>query len=67
MASSIEIGSRFEHGERLKRTWIVTELVTPPGDRIAHARMVAEADPHATKTVSVFALGDPRLFRRLAA
>jgi hypothetical protein len=63
---SVEVGQRYRsrHSNFLGRTgdvWVVEDLFTA-SDAMPYAKLVAEADPSLSKTLSIAALIDRRRF-----
>jgi hypothetical protein len=54
----VELGQLFAYGEDARAMWRVARLL---GDRI-HVVLVRRDDPTRQKTVSIWALGNQRLF-----
>lgn len=61
--NDLAAGQRFE--QRGGFTWQVMRVINFPGEEMVHVQLVNERDPSSTKTVSVSALLDRGLFRRV--
>ncbi len=68
----VEIGDRFKpvdvsaFGRPLRIGWRVSKITRKAGG-FDHAQLVSDTDPIDTKTISVGALLDTKLFERIAA
>lgn len=62
---AVQLGDRFiKVGKNKSATWVVEMIFQLPSEP-PHARLGKEGDEHDTITVSLPALADPRLFKRV--
>jgi hypothetical protein len=63
--TNVELGDRFAKIGAISSVWVVEGLAPTPHGLPQHVFLVDESDPHHRVTMSISALSDGRMYRKV--